>query len=285
MPAARAFCAMRATLVSTSFGAHIMRSANSSMTTTMYGSRCVRRGHDLLARVGRLGRLRRHGLVDVVLERARRGVGGCAQLVGLELRAAACRPSRCTPTMSRTPMLREQIVAALHLLDRPAQREVRLLRIGDDRQQQMRDALVDRELEHLRVDHDHADVFGRCSDRAALVIIALTRDRLAGARGAGDEQVRHAREVDDGRRRPRCPCRAPSAASPRPLRNASSARISLRKTFSRRLVRHLDADGGLAGNRRDDAHAQRLEREREVVGEVDDLVDARARAPARTRTS
>ena len=38
MPAARAFCAMRATEVSTSFGATIMRSANSSMTTTMYGS-------------------------------------------------------------------------------------------------------------------------------------------------------------------------------------------------------------------------------------------------------
>ena len=35
MPAARAFCAIRATLVSTSLGAHIMRSANSSITTTM----------------------------------------------------------------------------------------------------------------------------------------------------------------------------------------------------------------------------------------------------------
>ena len=34
-PAARAFWAMRATLVSTSFGATIMRSANSSMTMTM----------------------------------------------------------------------------------------------------------------------------------------------------------------------------------------------------------------------------------------------------------
>jgi hypothetical protein len=39
------------------------------------------------------------------------------------------------------------------------------------------------------------------------------------------------------------------------------------------LVRHLDADRGLAGDRRDDPDAQRLEREREVVGQVDDLVD------------
>ena len=132
--------------------------------------------------------------------------------------------------MSRTPVGSE-LVAALHLLDGPAQREVRLLRIGDHRQQQVRDALVDRELEHLRVDHDHPDVLGRrvVEQRGDH---RVDRDRLARAGGAGDEQVRHAREIDVTTARPRCPCRAPSAASLRPCERVG-ARISLRNTFSR----------------------------------------------------
>ena len=42
------------------------------------------------------------------------------------------------------------------------------------------------------------------------------------------------------------------------------------------LVRHLDADGGLAGNRLD-AHRCRGETQREIVGEVRDLADLDAR--------
>ena len=43
------------------------------------------------------------------------------------------------------------------------------------------------------------------------------------------------------------------------------------RTFAR-LVRHLDADHRLAGDRREDAHAERAHRHREVVGERDDAV-------------
>ena len=42
------------------------------------------------------------------------------------------------------------------------------------------------------------------------------------------------------------------------------------------LVGHLDADGVLAGDRRDDADARHAQIQGEVVGEVRDLVDAQA---------
>jgi hypothetical protein len=50
--------------------------------------------------------------------------------------------------------LRHLAVAVLHLAHRPFERDDRLLRIGDDGGQEMRDAVIDRELEHLGVDHD-----------------------------------------------------------------------------------------------------------------------------------
>ncbi len=62
----------------------------------------------------------------------------------------------------------------------------------------MRDALVDAQFEHLRVDHQHAQVF-----RRGLVQQAqhhrVDRHGLARAGGAGDQQVRHARQVGHGR--------------------------------------------------------------------------------------
>ena len=62
---------------------------------------------------------------------------------------------------------RHQLVAPLHLGDAPAQRVGGLLHVGDDRREQVRDALVDRELQHLRVDHDQAHVLGAWPCRAA----------------------------------------------------------------------------------------------------------------------
>jgi hypothetical protein len=94
--------------------------------------------------------------------------------------------------------LAEHGVAALHLVDGPAQRQVGGLGVGDDRQQQVGDVLVDAELEHLRVDHDHAHVLGRArvEQRADHRVDA---DRLAGAGGAGDQEVRRLGEVDADR--------------------------------------------------------------------------------------
>ena len=50
--------------------------------------------------------------------------------------------------------LRHLLVALLHLAHRPLERHHRLLRIGDDGREQMRDAVVDGELQHFRIDHD-----------------------------------------------------------------------------------------------------------------------------------
>ena len=56
--------------------------------------------------------------------------------------------------------LRHLLVAVLHLAHRPFERDDRLLRIGDDGGQQMRNAVVDGELEHLRIDHDQPALLG-----------------------------------------------------------------------------------------------------------------------------
>ena len=57
--------------------------------------------------------------------------------------------------------LRHLAVALLHLGDHPLQRDDGLLRVGDDGGEQVRDAVVDGELEHLRVDHDQPALGGR----------------------------------------------------------------------------------------------------------------------------
>ena len=89
-------------------------------------------------------------------------------------------------------------VAALHLLDRPFERAHRLLRLGHDRGEKVRDIVVALELEHLGVDQDQAALFGREAieqrqqDR-------IEADRLARTGGARDQQVRHRGEVGDDR--------------------------------------------------------------------------------------
>ena len=51
-------------------------------------------------------------------------------------------------------VLRKEVVAALHLHNRPAQRRARLLRVGHDRHEQVRNPVVDGKLDNLRVDED-----------------------------------------------------------------------------------------------------------------------------------
>ena len=92
----------------------------------------------------------------------------------------------------------ERLVALLHLAHRPAQRVGRLLRIDDDRREQVRNLLVHPELEPLGVDHDQPHVVGRRAVEDARQH-RVQADRLAGAGRAGDEQVRHRGQVGDVR--------------------------------------------------------------------------------------
>ena len=127
MPTARAICASRAIDSSTSLLATIIRSASSSMTTTMKGS-----GFGVLAVLPARPLLGDRLLdVAVVLLDVAHAFGG------------------------------QRLVALLHLAHRPAQRVGGLLRIDDDRRQQVRDVLVHPELEPLRIDHDQPHVVGR----------------------------------------------------------------------------------------------------------------------------
>ncbi|MEI2764104.1 MAG: hypothetical protein V9F82_00185 [Dermatophilaceae bacterium] len=61
------------------------------------------------------------------------------------------------PAVVRGDVLRagvgEELVAPLHLVHRPLERVGRLLHVGHDRQQHVRDAVEGRELDDLRIDH------------------------------------------------------------------------------------------------------------------------------------
>ena len=97
---------------------------------------------------------------------------------------------------------------------------------------------------------------------------------LAGAGRAGDEEMRHAREIR--------PHGGAGDVLPEPDRDGARGRRERLEDVAerdevRREVRQLDADGLLAGDRREDADLGRRERVREVVLERGDLRDLRPR--------
>ncbi len=156
-----------------------------------------------------------------------------------------------------------QGVAALHLRDAPAQRVRGLLHVGDDRREEMRDTFVDRELEHLRVDHDQPDVLGR-----GLVQEAqhhrVQAHGLTGARGASDQEVRHAREVRHDRRTADVLAKRERERRLQLVIGLRLDDLAERDRFAR-FVRNLEAHVRLAGNDLDDAHADGRERPREIL--------------------
>jgi len=154
-------------------------------------------------------------------------------------------------------------VASLHFPHRPFQRGDGLGRFGDDRGHQMRDALVHREFQHLRVDQDQPALVGRkpVEQREDHRVDA---DRLARTGGAGDQQMRHAREIGDHRR----------AADILAQRDGQPALLLRPVVGVEQLaqidrlapgVRHLDADDVAAGDC-GDAHGGHGQAARHVVG-------------------
>ena len=90
--------------------------------------------------------------------------------------------------------LGERAIAILHFRHGPDQRVRGELRIGNDRMQQMGDVLVDLQLHHLRIDHQHPQltrqrfVQQRHNHR-------VQADRFARASRTGDKQMRHPAEI------------------------------------------------------------------------------------------
>ena len=157
-------------------------------------------------------------------------------------------------------------VALFHFPHRPFQRHHRLLGIGDDRRQQMRNAVIDRQFQHLGVDHDQAALFRRqpVEQRQDHGVEA---DRFARAGGARHQQMRHLGEVGHHR------LAADGLAQRQGQRRAGLFVIARRQQFTQvngfaNLVGQLDADDVAARNH-GDARRHRAHRAGDVVGQRD----------------
>ena len=86
--------------------------------------------------------------------------------------------------------LAHQFIAALHFTHTPIQTIGGLAHVGDHRCQQMRNAFIDRHLQHLGVNHQHAHIarFGFVEQRQNH---GVDTHRLARTRGARHQDMRH----------------------------------------------------------------------------------------------
>ena len=165
----------------------------------------------------------------------------------------------------------EHLVAVEHLPDRPAQRAGGLFGVGDDRHQQMRNAVVAAQLHHLGVDHQQLNLLGR-----GLVQQAdddgIDADRLAAAGGAGDEQVRHFGQIrqadasgDILAQRDRKPAfGVDELLAVDDLPDGDGGDI---------LVGDFDADGSLVGDGRFDTHPAGSQIQGDIIRQIGDAAD------------
>ena len=168
------------------------------------------------------------------------------------------------------------LVALLHLLDQPRQRGGRLLGLRDDRRDEVRNAFVRRQFHHLRVDQDHPDLVGGGA-RQQRHQHRVDEAGLARARRAGDQQVRHLGEVG------RDDLALDVLAEPDDQRVvvAAGGRVGQHVGQPHHLavgVGHLDADGRLAGDRREHPDALGGDGVGDVLLQRGDLLDLHAGA-------
>ena len=167
------------------------------------------------------------------------------------------------------------LVALLHLLDQPRQRCRRLLRLSDDRGDQMRNALIGRQFHHLRVDQDHPDLF-RGGPGQQRHQHGVDEAGLTGSGGAGDQQMRHLGQVG----RDEIPFDVLTQPDHQRMMVATGRRRSEYVGESHHFavgVGDLDADGGLAGDRRQHADALGGHRVGDVALQRGDLFHLDAR--------
>ncbi len=160
-------------------------------------------------------------------------------------------------------VVRKRLVTCQHFRDRPAERTRRLARVGHDRHEQVRNAVVDAELHLLRVDEQQAHLFGRRAEQHAL-------DHRVGAHGftragrARNEQVGHFREVGEHDLARNV---APERDRQLGFCHGELGRVDqLAQPHHRAvLVRNLDAHRRLVRDGRLNAHAGRGEAQGDVV--------------------
>jgi len=135
----------------------------------------------------------------------------------------------------------------------------------DDRQTEMGQRAVHRQLDHLRVDHEQLELVGpvrvdqACDDR-------VDAHRFARAGRAGDEQMRHLREIVHDLVPFEVAAEHDGKHARRPTELLAVDQIA-HVDEARRRIGYLDPDGGFSRNRRDDAQRLGTHREREIVGQ------------------
>ena len=91
-----------------------------------------------------------------------------------------------------------QLVATLHLGNTPTQRVGGFFHVGHYRCEQVRNALVDRQLEHFRVNHDQPNLGRRCLEQDAQQH-GVDADRFTRASGTRHQQVGHLGQISHHR--------------------------------------------------------------------------------------
>ena len=172
-------------------------------------------------------------------------------------------------------VLRKQLVAALHLRHRGSQRTRGLAGFGDHRHEQVRDAVVFRQLHHLGVDEDELHILGAGTEQEA-DDDGVDAHRLAAAGGTGDEQVGHLAQVRHLRRAGNVLAEGHGEG-----RTHVDVVLGLEHgsdtdggTY---FIGHLDAHRGLAGDGRLDAYPGGGKVEGDVIRQRGDAADLDAR--------
>jgi hypothetical protein len=138
----------------------------------------------------------------------------------------------------------------------------------------MRDAVIHRQLQHLRVDHDELAGVGRQPEDQRQDH-RVDGDRFAGAGGAGDQQMRHALEIDDDRRPADVLAEHECQLRGRALECLGFQQLAQIDGLAH-PVGQFDADDAASGHNRD-AHGDGAHGAGDVVGQTDHAAGLRSR--------
>ena len=165
--------------------------------------------------------------------------------------------------------LGHDLVAAFHLGHTPGQGIGGLTHIGHDRREQMRDAFIDRQFQHLGVDQNqtHRIRLGFIEHRQDHGVNA---DRFTGTRGTRHQQMRHLGQIGDDRL-------AADVLTQRHGQRRSHVVIRTRGQNFRQTdglpfrVRQFEGHAGLARHGFDDAYRNQRQRPRQIARQINDL--------------
>ena len=138
----------------------------------------------------------------------------------------------------------------------------------------MRDALVHREFEHLGVDHDEAALLGpELIEKREHH--GVDGHRFSGPRGSGDQQMRHAGQIDDHRRAADVLAERETKLATGLLEGGRGEQLAQAHGLAA-YVGKLESDH-VAPRNDGDAHRHRAHGTRDIIGEPDDARSLGAR--------